>query len=211
MIRSLGVLRLAGRAPRVLLLAPFALGACGGAESESEPVREAVEAFDTVAPPSPSPTLPTTEASPRPGTVGSAGEGNGDDTTGEPVTIPASTVIPVVMEATLSTRTHATGDTFYVQVSDEILASDGMVLVPEGARILGRIAEAHGGDDAPLLQLTFEALFVDGATISLDAVARRDATAPDGSGIAVSSGDGHAVIGEGTKLVVQLEAPSEPF
>ncbi len=173
----------------------------------------------------------------------------------EPVVIPTGTRIPTVMGLTLSTRTHQVGDTFQVTVSEEILASDGMVLVPEGARLEGRIADARRSSDPEeeaLLSLAFESLLIDGTIIPLDAVVAEaevetasaasdtrtaitvvtgaaagavlgrilggDARsaiqgaavgALGGAGVAFTTRDGHAVIREGTRLVVLLETPAK--
>ena len=90
-----------------------------------------------------------------------------------PVTIPAGTTIPIVMEVALSTRTHVTGDLFYARVAEEVLAADGMVLIPEGTRVEGKVAEARRAQNASeeaLLLLTFEALLLRGGRVSVDAV-----------------------------------------
>jgi hypothetical protein len=77
------------------------------------------------------------------------------------------------MEVALSTRTHVTGDLFEARVAEEVLAADGMVLVPEGTRVEGRIAEArraeNSGEEA-LLLLTFDALLIRGERVPIDAV-----------------------------------------
>jgi hypothetical protein len=91
----------------------------------------------------------------------------------ERVYVPAGTHIPAVMEAGLSTRTSQVGDVFHARVTEEILAEDGMVLVPEGARLEGRVAESRpseSSDEEALLLLTFEALLIDGGRVPLDAV-----------------------------------------
>ncbi|NIP80267.1 MAG: hypothetical protein GWM90_14010, partial [Gemmatimonadetes bacterium] len=38
--------------------------------------------------------------------------------------------IPVTLESDLSTRNNGPGDAFYGYVGDDVLAADGMVLVP---------------------------------------------------------------------------------
>ncbi len=174
------------------------------------------------------------------------------DDVAEEVHIPAGTRIPAVMGLTLSTRTHEQGDRFYATVSEEILADDGMVLVPEGTRLEGTITAARRStdpDEEAVLALAFETLSIDGVTILLDAMiteaeletsqaasGTRSALtvvtgaaagavlgrilggdtrgaiqgaavgAIGGAGIAITTRDGHAVIREGTRLVVRLES-----
>ena len=172
----------------------------------------------------------------------------------EPVSIPAGTLIPTVMQVTLSTRTHQAGDTFHLRVSEEILAADGMVLVPEGTRLEGRVIDARrstDSDEEALLLVAFETLLIDGVRIPLDAVVAEteletSSAASDtrtaitvvtgaaagavlgrilggdtrsaiqgaavgalgGAGVAFITRDGHAVIREGTRVVIQLESPA---
>ena len=172
----------------------------------------------------------------------------------ESVSIPAGTLIPTVMQVTLSTRTHQAGDTFHLRVSEEILAADGMVLVPEGTRLEGRVTDARrstDSDEEALLSVAFETLLIDGVRIPLDAVVAEteletSSAASDtrtaitvvtgaaagavlgrilggdtrsaiqgaavgalgGAGVAFITRDGHAVIREGTRVVVQLESPA---
>ena len=172
----------------------------------------------------------------------------------DPVSIPAGTLIPTVMQVTLSTRTHQAGDTFHLRVSEEILAADGMVLVPEGTRLEGRVTDARrstDSDEDALLSVVFETLLLDGVRIPLDAVVAEteletSSAASDtrtaitvvtgaaagavlgrilggdtrsaiqgaavgalgGAGVAFVTRDGHAVIREGTRVVVQLESPA---
>jgi hypothetical protein len=130
----------------------------------------------------------------------------------EPVSIPAETPIPAVMEGTLSTGMHAAGDTFYARVVEEILAPDGMVLVPEGARMSGRlvqVSEVSPTVTTPSVALTFESLEIDGITVPLDGVAQLESTKdPTGSVPSAILKDGQAVVPEGTRLVVRLRSPS---
>ena len=58
-------------------------------------------------------------------------------------------------------------------MTDEILAPDGMVLIPEGSRLEGRVAvsrPSESSDHDSLLVLTFESLLLAGERIPLDAV-----------------------------------------
>jgi len=104
-----------------------------------------------------------------------------------PVTIPAGTSIPIVMEVALSTRTHVKGDVFFARVAEEVIARDGMVLIPEGTRVEGVVAEARRAENSSeeaLLVLTFEALHLRGERVPIDAVVTEAAieAVDDGSG-----------------------------
>lgn len=171
----------------------------------------------------------------------------------EPVTIAAGTRLTAVVESDISTRTHEAGSEFQVRVTEELLAPDGGVLVPEGAFLAGRVAEAReseGPEEEAVLVLAFEHLVIDEERIPLNAtlaeaelesetgdsgtrtaakvatgaaagaiigqILGRDtrstvqgaaAGAVAGAGVALTTRDGHAVIREGSTLVVQIERP----
>jgi hypothetical protein len=167
------------------------LAGCGGSaesregegialESEiSEPVEVVTELEDpvTTAPlvsPAPSQSSgATTPARPAPATPPPAATPPPSPPPSRVVSVPAGTTIPAVMEVTLSTRTHNVGDIFHAQISEEILAADGMVLVPQGARLEGRVVQASqssSSQEEALLLLTFENLLIQGERYPIDAV-----------------------------------------
>jgi hypothetical protein len=169
----------------------------------------------------------------------------------EPVTIPVGALITARIETTLSTRTHGPGDRFHARVTEEVLARDGMVLVPEGSRIEGRVEHAErspGSDEEAVLVLVFDALGIHGQRIPIvasvveteieagttDSGARTAATiatgaaagavvgrilggntrstvvgaaagAAVGTGIALTTREGHAVLREGSRLVIRID------
>lgn len=87
-----------------------------------------------------------------------------------PVAIPAGATISAVLQTSLSTRSHRSGDPFDARVFEEVLASDGMVLVPEGARLEGRVLEARpseGADEEAVLVLSVERLVMNGRSFPL--------------------------------------------
>jgi hypothetical protein len=158
------------------------------------------------------------------------------------------------MEVAVSTRTHKVGDVFHARITEEILAPDGMVLVPQGARLEGRVAAASqssSSQEEALLLLTFENLLIQGDRFPIDAVvsevamessaqasgARTAATvatgaaagavvgrilggdrrstvagavvgAVAGTGVALTTRDGHASISEGARVMVRLDSPT---
>lgn len=89
----------------------------------------------------------------------------------EPVAIPAGARIVGVLEHSISTRSHEAGDRFEARVVEEVLAADGMVLVPEGARLVGRVVEAEASRDSDrdaVLVLAFESLVMNGQTFPMN-------------------------------------------
>ena len=90
----------------------------------------------------------------------------------EPVAIPAGARLVTVLDESISTRSHEAGERFEVRVVEELLAADGMVLVPEGARLVGRVLESESSRDSDreaVLVLAFESLVMNGATFPLRA------------------------------------------
>lgn len=88
----------------------------------------------------------------------------------EPVAIPTGSRLTAVLQSSLSTRTHQAGDRFRARVTGELLAADGMVLVPEGSMLEGRVLEAHpsgGADEEALLVLSIESLTMNGGSYPL--------------------------------------------
>jgi hypothetical protein len=78
--------------------------------------------------------------------------------------IPQGTSVPLRVGTTLSTQTSARGDQFYAVVTEEVLAADGMVLIPQGTRVRGFVAESRkseGSDDDAVLAVVFETLLMD--------------------------------------------------
>ncbi len=176
-----------------------------------------------------------------------------DDPGPDPLYVPAGTVIPVAVGLTLSTRTHEAGDAFFATLLDEVLAADGMVLLPAGVRVEGTISDSRrstDADEAPVLILDFDAIVIEGAKTPFEAVVTDSGTesssaatgtrsavtvltgaaagavvgrllggdsrgaiqgaavgAIGGAGIAIVTRDGHAVIREGTRMTLRLEAP----
>jgi len=87
-----------------------------------------------------------------------------------PPTLAAGLEISLVLEETLSTQSHSAGDEFFAYVDDDVLAADGMVLVPMGARARGHVIDAHksgGPNDPAVLEVVVEALIADGRAYPL--------------------------------------------
>lgn len=80
-------------------------------------------------------------------------------------TIPAGAQITATLDQTLGTATSKAGDTFTATVAYSLIASDGSVVVPAGAKIDGRVTARddsdHAGDPA-LLRLAFDRIRFNG-------------------------------------------------
>ncbi|MEX0935548.1 MAG: hypothetical protein WD013_01505 [Gemmatimonadota bacterium] len=90
----------------------------------------------------------------------------------------------------MSSRSHGEGDRFVATVVDEVLATDGMVLIPEGARVHGsiRLSWLDTGVDAEAFVLGFDHLVIGGDRLDLDAELL--GTEFDGAGHLPESGAG---------------------
>jgi hypothetical protein len=222
-------------------------------EERIESLREAEAAQERAAAPAPAPPAatappPPARAEPEPEPVREAPAPEP-----EPVAIPAGAEIRTVVEADISTRTHEVGSAFRTRVTDDVLAADGLVLVPAGAYLEGRVVEARSSsssEEEALLELAFEHLVMDGQRVPVWATlaeAELEAAAGDsgartaakvatgaaagavigrilgrdtrstvqgaaagavaGAGIALTTRDGHAIIREGSTLVVRMDQP----
>lgn len=60
----------------------------------------------------------------------------------EPMTLPAGTAIHVTLEQALSSSQNSAGDTFEATVAEPIVL-DNKTVIPEGARVKGRVVEAR--------------------------------------------------------------------
>lgn len=63
------------------------------------------------------------------------------------IVAPRGTELRLRLEQELSSREHDVGDVFYAETSEDVLAPDGMVLIPIGTLARGRVWKSHPGDD----------------------------------------------------------------
>lgn len=91
----------------------------------------------------------------------------------EPVpAIPVGTEIAGELVTALATETSRPGDRFSATVQEDILAANGMVLVPRGSEIRGQVTEAResgGSDDPAVLRLAVDALVLEGREVPVSA------------------------------------------
>lgn len=65
------------------------------------------------------------------------------------------------MEAELNTEDNQPGDVFYAYLSEDLVAADGMVLLPRGVRARGRVLEVRASEDSnelPVLEVQLDEL-----------------------------------------------------
>ena len=73
----------------------------------------------------------------------------------------AGTQIALSSDLEISTEDVIPGDPIIATVIDDVIAPDGMVLIPQGAKLLGRVVQAQestGPDVDPVLEIEFETL-----------------------------------------------------
>lgn len=91
----------------------------------------------------------------------------------EPVpAIPVGTEVGGELVTALSTETSRPGDRFSARVQEDVLAANGMVLVPRGSEIRGRVTEARespGADEPAVIRLAVDVLVIDGREIPVAA------------------------------------------
>lgn len=89
-----------------------------------------------------------------------------------PPAIPAGTELVTRLTASLETGVNQAGDVFTARVDEDVLTANGMVMIPMGSEIRGRVVEARessGPDDAAVILLQVDALMVDGLEIPVRA------------------------------------------
>ena len=89
-----------------------------------------------------------------------------------PPAIPAGTEVVTRLTASLETGVNQPGDSFTARVDEDLLTAGGMVMIPMGSEIRGRVVEARessGPDDAAVILLQVDALVVDGVEVPVRA------------------------------------------
>ena len=89
-----------------------------------------------------------------------------------PPTVAAGTRVDLRLVGELSTERNAVGDAFEATVAEDVLAGDGLVLVPAGTAVRGRVIESRestGRDDPAALGLVVDALVLHGRTVPVRA------------------------------------------
>lgn len=91
----------------------------------------------------------------------------------EPVLqIESGTRVGLQTETELSTEHQQVGDVFWATVADDVLGENGLVLLAAGTRVRGRVLESTpspSAEEPATLGIGFEAVFVDGVELPLDA------------------------------------------
>lgn len=116
--------------------------------------------------------------------------------------LPSGANMTVRLNQTLSTESSKVGDTFTASVVNNVMASNGDVVVPAGAVVTGRVTDVDQSSDVTdqaLMQLQFNSLRFNGRTYGFGAnvinVATIEQRDPDTGAILRSAGTGAAVGG----------------
>jgi hypothetical protein len=105
-------------------------------------------------------------------------ESGGDVTSSAAVTptsnmaLPTGAVLSATLDQALGTGISHAGDAFYATVSNTLYASDGSIVVPAGAKIMGRVTALNASNNAAdpaLIRLDFQSLQMNGRTYPLAA------------------------------------------
>jgi hypothetical protein len=143
--------------------------------AEEAPAAEAAPA--TASRPTPAPAPRTTEIQPQRTEVTPPPplhlEPAADLAPSDPVpAIPVGTEVGGELVTALSTETSRPGDRFSARVQEDVLAANGMVLVPRGSEIRGRVTESRespGADEPAVIRLAVDVLVIDGREIPVAA------------------------------------------
>jgi hypothetical protein len=91
-------------------------------------------------------------------------------------TVPTGTTVAIRMNDELSTETSQAGDAFTATLREPIVDADGVVLVPAGATVRGRVTAVAKSDrvgQTAALKLAFEAISFGGESYPLQATVER--------------------------------------
>jgi hypothetical protein len=86
--------------------------------------------------------------------------------------VAAGTQLATTVEDEMSTETAKQGDRFHAVLADDVLGENGVVLIPKGAVVNGRVAtsrESAGANDPAVLELEVESITTGGQTLALQA------------------------------------------
>jgi hypothetical protein len=86
--------------------------------------------------------------------------------------VPSGVLLELEMGTSLSTEESRAGDPFWATVREDVLGANGVVLVPMGARVRGRVLEvrpSQGPDSLPILTLLPEEMLTEAWTRPLRA------------------------------------------
>src|SRR5260370_12423615 len=90
-------------------------------------------------------------------------------TPSEPLVIPAKTPVRVTLDQALASNHSSPGDLFAATISEAVVV-DGKVVIPQGARVQGRVLDAHASGrlvGRARLQLALESVEVDGKSYEI--------------------------------------------
>lgn len=126
--------------------------------ARTEPVEQASQAADRDEPISTPPTT-VVRTDPEPSVAPDEPMRTRPEPRPEPLAVLAGTRIPLVVEDELSTRVSRAGDVFDAVVDEDVLGASGVVLLPRGTRVRGRVVESlesPGPDQPATLALAVE-------------------------------------------------------
>jgi hypothetical protein len=90
-------------------------------------------------------------------------------TPSEPLVIPAKTPVRVTLDQALASNHSSPGDCFAATISEPVIV-DGKVVIPQGARVQGRVLDAHASGrlvGRARLQLALESVEVNGKSYEI--------------------------------------------
>lgn len=110
----------------------------------------------------------------------------------KPIVVPADTVISVVLDQSLSTKTASSGETFAATVSEPI-EIEGKMAIPKGARASGIVKDAKAAGrfkGGAVLSLTLKTVTIEGKEYDVDTSAPSMASKGKGKRTAAMVGGG---------------------
>ena len=95
------------------------------------------------------------------------------DTGLQPYAVPEGVELELAIESEISTERNQVGDVFYAVLVEDVLASDGLVLLPGGTRVRGVVTSSvasESADSLPVLEVHMDAILTEAGERPVSAV-----------------------------------------
>jgi hypothetical protein len=103
----------------------------------------------------------------RQATIESAGDVDISATPADARSLPSGTTLSVTLDQEIGTKSSKVGDTFVATVTDQVVAQNGAVAVPTGAKVYGKITGLDNSDrvgEQAAIKVDFERIVVNGTS-----------------------------------------------
>ncbi|HUA60323.1 MAG TPA: hypothetical protein VML19_16290 [Verrucomicrobiae bacterium] len=111
-----------------------------------------------------------------------------------PIVVPAGKILVVTIDQDISTKTNSSGDAFAASLAEPVTV-DGQTVIPSGTHVTGTVVESQAAGHVKggaLLELTLDAIRLNGQKFSIDTTEFEEAGKGRGKRTAIGGGGGAA-------------------